>query len=295
MKDLIIEIIKIVTPISVALMVFSAGLGIAPRQVGAYFKERPWLIVRALAAALILVPAAALALILILKPPLPVAIGLAILVSCPPASLMILATPKLGKGSAPFMATLHLCLATLAIVTVPATLDLISRPLGFRATVHLGSMAWILARTIVLPLLLGMTVRAFAGHFADQRARAFALAGNIGLAAVVLIAVVALFPALLKMEPRSYLVMAVVSATALAIGELLGPADRNEKTSMAVECGVRHPTVALTIGISSFSQALALPVLVACILTFILVAVVYLAVVRGRQSLAPRQAATPTA
>jgi len=293
MKDLIIEIIKIVAPISVAVIVFSQGLGIAPGQVLAYFRERPWLMLRALAAALILVPAAALGIIFILKPPLPVGIGLAILVSCPPAPLMISATPKLGKGSAPFMASLHLCMAALAIITVPLVLDVISRPLGFHATVDIAPLAWILARTIILPLLLGMAVRAVATAFADERARTFALVGNIGLGLVVLIAMVALFPMLLKMDIKSYLVMAAVGATALAIGDLLGPADRNEKTSMAVECGVRHPVLALTIGTESFSQAQALPVLAPCILTFIALATVYL-VVRGRLTPAAAPAVTPT-
>ena len=294
MKDVIIEIIKIAAALSVALIVFSQGLGIAPSQVGAYFRQRPWLLLRSLIAALVLVPIVALALIFLLKPPLPVAIGLAILVSCPPAPLMISATPKLGKGSAPFMASLHLCMAALAIVTVPAVLDLISIPLGFQAIVDLPTMTWILARTIVIPLLLGIAVRGFLPSFADQRARAFALAGTIGLALVVVIATVALFPDMLKMDPKSYLVIAVIGAASLVIGDLLGPADRNEKTTLAVECGVRHPVLALTIGVESFSKAQALPVLVPCVLTFILVAMIYL-VIRGRMTPTARPAATPTA
>ncbi len=293
MKDLIIEVIKIAAALSVALIVFSQGLGIAPSRVGAYFRQRPWLLLRSLAAALIVVPIVALALILALKPPPAVAIGLAILVSCPPAPLMISAAPKLGKGSAPFMASLHLCMAALAIVTVPAILDLISIPLGFQAIVNLPAMTWILARTIVIPLLLGIAVRGVLPGFADQRARAFSLAGTIGLALVVVIATVALFPDLLKMDPKSYLVIAVVGAASLAIGDLLGPADRNEKTTLAVECGVRHPVLALTIGVESFSKAQALPVLVPCVLTFILLAMIYL-VIRGRMAPSAKSAAAPT-
>jgi len=68
MRDLVVEILKIVAPVSVGLIVFAQGLGIAPSLVGTYFKERPGLMLRALVAALVLVPAAALALILVLKP-----------------------------------------------------------------------------------------------------------------------------------------------------------------------------------------------------------------------------------
>src|SRR5208282_6282077 len=98
--------------------------GIAPKPVLTYFTERPWLMLRSLAAALVLVPAASLAIILALKPAPSVAIGLAILVACPPAPLMIKATPKLGGGSAPFMACLHMSLALLAFLSVPVVLDL---------------------------------------------------------------------------------------------------------------------------------------------------------------------------
>jgi bile acid:Na+ symporter, BASS family len=291
MKDLIIQIIKIVAPIAVALVVFAQGLGISPGQVWAYFRERPWVILRALAAALVLVPIVALALILVLKPPIGVAIGLAILVACPPAPLMISATPKLGKGSAPFMASLHLCMASLAIVTVPAILYLISKPLGFDATVSLPAMVWILARTIVIPLVLGLALRGLAPRLADRFERPVALAGTIGLVLIILVASVALFPILLKMDLKSYLVIALVGAAALAIGDLFGPPDRNERTTLAVECGVRHPVLALTIGAESFSQAQALPVLVPCVLTFILVAMIYL-FIRGRMAPAAKPAAT---
>jgi BASS family bile acid:Na+ symporter len=145
MKELIIEILKIVAPISVALIVFAQGLGIAPGQVLGYWKERPGLMLRSLVAMLVLVPAAALAFILLLKPSTGVAIGLAILVACPPAPLMLKAAPKKGGANAAFMATLHLTLAALAFVTVPIVLNLLSRPLGFEADVDLGAMARILA------------------------------------------------------------------------------------------------------------------------------------------------------
>ena len=281
MKDLIVDILKIITPISVALVVFCQGLTVPPGEVGAYFKERPWLILRSLAAVLILVPAAALALILVLKPSPAVAVGLAVLVACPPAPLMIATAPKLGKGNIAFMASLHLTLAAVAIVTVPAILYLISIPLGFQASVGLPPLVWILARTILIPIALGLAVRALFPAFADKRGRALALIGTIGLGIVVLVALVAFFPMLLKMDPWSYLVIAVVGAAGLAIGHFAGPADAREKTILAVECGVRHPALALTIGVANYSLARTLPVLVPCVLTFILVAMVYM-FIRGR-------------
>jgi BASS family bile acid:Na+ symporter len=281
MKGLVLDILKIVAPLSVALIVFAQGLGIAPSQVVIYLKERPWLMLRSLVAALVLVPAAALALILVLGPTPGVAIGLAILVACPPAPLMLKAAPKMGGGSAAFMASLHLSLAALAFVTVPVVLYLLSIPLGFHADVDLAAMAWILARTILVPIGLGMAVRAFSSRFADRAGPVLAKAGTIGLAVVVLFALAAFYRSLLNMDAWSYLVIVAVSVVALAIGHLLGPRDPHERTTLAVECGVRHPVLALTIAAANFSPQKALPVLVPCVLAFVVVAMVYL-VWRGR-------------
>jgi BASS family bile acid:Na+ symporter len=189
---------------------------------------------------------------------------------------MLKATPNLGKGSAAYMAALHLSLAVLAFVTVPIGLYLLSIPLGFQADVDLVAMAKILGRTILGPVILGLVVRAFFAKFADTFGPKLDMIGAIGLLLVVLAALVAFFPALLAMDPWSYLVIVAVSAAALAIGHLLGPPDAGERTTLAVESGVRHPVLALTIAASNFTPQQALPVLVPCVLAFIVVAMAYL-------------------
>jgi BASS family bile acid:Na+ symporter len=281
-KELIMEVLKIVAPLSVAFVVLSQGLGIAPGRVAAYFREQPALMLRALLAALVLVPLAALALIVLLKPAPGVAIGLAILVACPPAPLMLKAATKKGGGSPEFMASLHLSLALLAFPAVPTILYLLSIPLHFKSEVDLGVMAWILARTILIPVGLGLIVRGFAPALADKLAPILGKIGSIGLLVVVLFALAALYPTLLKMDAWSYLVIALVSVVALAIGHFLGPNEPSEKTILAVECGVRHPVLAITIAASNYSPQQALPVLVPCILTFIAIAMVYM-IWRGKQ------------
>jgi len=276
MKEIIIPILKIVAPIAVALIVFAQGLKVSPSEVMTYFTERPWLMLRSLVAVLVLVPAAALAIILLLKPSPEVAVGLTILVSCPPAPLMLKGAPKIGGGGAAYMASLHLSLAALAFITVPLSLDLLSMPLGFQSEVDLTAMAMILGRTILIPVGLGLAVRSFFPQFADTVGPKLDKAGAIGLLVVVLFALVALLPALLKMDPWSYLVIVAVCAAALAIGHGIGSSQPRERTILAVESGVRHPVLAITIAASNFTPQKALPVLVPCVLVFIAVAMVYL-------------------
>ena len=276
MRDLIIEGLKIIAPLSVALIVFAEALGISPAGVVAFFRDRPVVMLRSLVAALILVPAAALGLILALDPPPAVAIGLAIFVACPPAPLMIKAAAKKG-GDPAFIASMHLSLAALAIITVPAVLHVLAIPLEFSASVDPVSLLAILAKTILLPIGLGLTARAVFPAVADRFAAPLGTIGSIGLLIVVLAVAGVLYRALLDMEAWSYGVIAAVAAAALAIGHLMIGSEYSEKrTVLAVECAVRHPGLAIAIGTSNFTAQETLPVLVPCIITFMVIANVYL-------------------
>ena len=277
MRDLIIEGLKIIAPLSVALVVFAEALGISPSGVFGFFRERPLVMLRSLVAALILVPAAALGLILVLQPAPAVAIGLAILVACPPAPMMIKTAAKKGGADAAFMASLHLALAALAIVTVPLVLRALATPLGFSADVDPVALLWILAKTILLPIGLGLAARALFPAVADRFAAPLGKIGSVGLLVVVVALVGVLYRALLSMDAWSYVVIAAVAVAALAIGHLMiGSQYADKRTVLAVECAVRHPGLAIAIGTTNFTAQATLPVLVPCIVTFMVIANAYL-------------------
>ena len=224
-----------------------------------------------------------MAIILVLKPSPGVAIGLAILVACPPAPLMLKTATHLGKGSAAFMASIHLSFAALAFLTVPAVLYVISQPLGFYADVDLGNLLWTLGRTILIPVGLGLILRGVAPAFADRIVPILTRVGTIGLLITIIVVLAVLVSTILKMDAWSYLVIATVCVTAVLIGHLLGPVDPSEKTVLAVECGTRHPVLAFAIVTMNFTAARALPVMGPIILTFIIIAVIYMAL-RGKRT-----------
>jgi len=277
MTEFIADVLKLLAPLSVACIVFAQGLVVAPRLVLDPLKWRE--VPRILIAVLLLVPAAALAILLGLHADKPLAIGLAILVACPPAPLMFSNAPKKG-ASAAFMARLHLGLSALAFVTVPAVLYVLSGALGFKAQINLGTMGWILARTNLAPIILGVAIRGLAPTVAARLAPIVGRAGSIGIVVVVIALLAKFYPALLQMDRWSYLIIALVSVAALAIGHFAGSYDPHERTGLAIECGVRHPALAITIASVNFGSERALPVLVPCVLTFIAIATVYLTVRR---------------
>jgi len=290
MKEIVVHALKIVAPFSVAFIVFAQGLSTDPGRVLDLFEHRPWLLLRVLLAVLGLVPAAALAILLGLHPVSGIAIGLAILVSCPPAPLMVSTASSKG-ASAAFMVSLHFGLSALAFVTVPAILYVLSSALGFEADIDLGKMAWTLARTNLLPLGFGLIVRHLFPAAADRLAPVLGKAGKAGVLVVVLFLLVSLYPALLNIDTWSYFTIALVSVSALTIGHFAGPDDPRERAGLAIECGVRHPALAIAIASATLSPSTALLVIFPCVLTLAVIALVYLAVVPSLYTRA--QAALP--
>ncbi len=275
MKELILETVRIALPLSVAVSMFAQGLSIVPSQL-ALFKERPLLMFRSLMVVLFLVPIAALIVILLLKPSPAVAIGLAILVASPAAPMMLVKVPKKG-GSLAYMASLHLSLALLALITVPITLDLLSTALGFQAEVGVFAVARVVGMTILVPVCLGILIRFFFPKVARTVGPALARVGGVVLLILVLCVVAITYGLLLKMDLRSYFVMATVVTVSMAIGHWLGPGDAAERTTLAMESAARHPGLAMTIATLNFSPQQALPVLVPYLVVFMVLTTIYLA------------------
>jgi BASS family bile acid:Na+ symporter len=73
---------------------------------------------------------------------------------------------------------------------------------------------------------------------------------------------IALIPLLIKMLPGAValigngnvLTIAVVIVAALGIGHLLGGPDPDDRTTLALACGARHPGVALAIANANFAD-----------------------------------------
>jgi BASS family bile acid:Na+ symporter len=274
MKELILSIVEIGLPLSVVASVFAQGLNIVPRQL-VPFKERPLLILGSLVVVLFLAPIAALVIILLLKPSPAVAIGLAILMASPVAPTILVKVPKKG-GSLAYMASLHLSLALLALLTVPITLDLLSKALGFQVEVGVLTVARVVGMTIFVPVCLGIVVRSFFPRVADTIAPALAKVSGVMLLILALLIVAMTYDLLMKMDLWSYFVMAVVVAVSVAIGHWFGPPDAEQRTSLAMESAARHPGLAMTIAALNFSRQEALPVLIPYLLVFTVITTVYL-------------------
>jgi BASS family bile acid:Na+ symporter len=275
MKEILLDIIKIGLPLSLMGIMFAQGLKLAPGPQLAFFREHTLLMLRSFVAVLVLVPLAALAIILLLKPSPAIVIGLAILAASPAAPFQLLNIAKKG-GSLVYLGTLHLSLALLAIITVPAVLYLLSQALGFQAEVGAFQVAKTVGQTIFLPVILGIVVRSFFPKAADKIGPALGKVAEMVLYVLALPILVKTSELLLKMDLWSYVVMAIFIIANLAIGHALGPREAQARTTLAMESGARNFGLAVTIGALNFSQGKALSVFIPYIILFVVISTIYL-------------------
>jgi BASS family bile acid:Na+ symporter len=275
MKEVLFDIIKIGLPLSIMGTVFVQVLMLAPGQQLAFFKEHPLLMLRSLVVVLVLVPIAALAVILLLKPSPAIVIGLAILAASPAAPFQFRNIAQQG-GSLVYLGTLHVSLALLAIITVPAVLYLLSHALGFQAEVGVFQVAKTVGQTIFLPVILGRVVRAFFPKAADKIGPALGKVAKIAVYVLALPVLVKTSELFLKMGLWSYVVIAIFIIANLAIGHVLGSRDAQERTTLAMESGARNFGLAVTIGVLNFSREEALPVFIPYMILFVVISTIYL-------------------
>lgn len=275
MKEIVSEVIKIGLPLSLMAVMFALGLKLALGQSLVFFKEQPGLMVRSLGVVLVLVPLAALAIILLLDPAPAVMVGLVIVAASPASPSQLMKFGKTAQGLA-FLASLHMFLVLLAIISVPAVLYLLSRALGFQAEVDAVQVAKSVGQTVLVPVALGVLFRHFFANAADRIGPSLGKVATVVLYAFLIPILLKTFGLVLAMDLWSYGVMAIFIITNLALGHLLGPRDAEQRTILAMESGGRNFGLALTIAALNFSQDKALAVLIPYLILFIVISTIYL-------------------
>ena len=115
--------------------------------------------------------------------------GLAILAASPAATFQLRNIYKKG-GSPAYLGALHLSLALLAIITVPAVLYLLSEALGFQAEVSVFQVGKTVVQAVLLPVVVGMVLGAVFPKLAGQIRPPLSRIFEIGLVAVAVLLVI---------------------------------------------------------------------------------------------------------
>lgn len=283
------KLVPLLLQASIFLIVFSLGLR-ATLSDALYLFRRPRRLLRAIVAMQLVTPlfAAALAAALSLTPA--VEIALVALAVSPVPPLLPGKQYKVG-GATPYVLGLLVAISALSIVVVPAVLGLLGVLLSRPVRVPVGVIFAVLAKSIYLPLALGVVVQRFAPSLAGRLASGISTVAGLVLLVAVVAVLVAAWPALgLLVGNGTLLAIAATNVFALATGHLLGGPDPDERGVLALATAARHPGIAMAIaGANVPGERLVGP---AVLLYLIVNALVTIPYVRWRQRLHAELAGT---
>jgi BASS family bile acid:Na+ symporter len=242
----------------------SMGLSLTTKQIVEPLKDTK-LVVLALVANFILVPIMAYALTILLSLDESLSIGL-ILVSMAAGAPFLPKLVEVAKGNTPFSVGLMVLLMVVTIVYLPLVLPLVLTGVE----VNPLDIARSLIIMMLIPLAIGLFIKARYEDAAEKIRPTFASASNIAILALIVLGVVLNFESMIALVgSRGLLAAALFVAGALLAGYLLGGKDRSIKSVMALGTGQRNISAALVVAAQNFDSDVITFVLVFSIIGFI--------------------------
>ena len=268
-------LILFVLKASILLNVFAIGLKAGVHD-ATYMFRRPGKLAKALLAMNILMPLFAVAFVLAFHLKHAVEVALVALAVSPVPPIL---PRKLRKAGATESDTIGLLVAVgiLAIVFVPAAMEILERVFHVPLRMTFASVAALIFVTIILPLALGIAVHTLAPVAADRLVNPIAKIASIAL---LLCAVVILFsgaPAIWELTGNGTLVaIAAFVLVGLLIGHFVGGPKPENRTGLALATASRHPGIAIALAVANFpEEKLAISAVLLYLLVNILVSIPY--------------------
>ena len=246
-------LILFVLKASILLNVFAIGLKASVHD-ATYMFRRPGKLAKALLAMNILMPLFAVAFVLAFHLKHAVEVALVALAVSPVPPIL---PRKLRKAGATESDTIGLLVAVgiLAIVFVPAAMEILERVFHVPLRMTFASVAALVFITIILPLALGIAVHTLAPVAADRLVNPIAKIASIAL---LLSAVVILFsgaPAIWELTGNGTLVaIAAFVLVGLLIGHFVGGPKPENRTGLALATASRHPGIAIALAVANFPE-----------------------------------------
>ena len=268
------QAVALALQVSIMTMVLGFGLR-ATRSDLLLILRRPALLARSLLSVFVVMPIATGIMIETFELVRPVEIALMALAISPVPPLLPGKERKAG-GAMDFGVGLLVLLAALAIVAMPAALELLEWYFGVSLDVSPGLVANIALKTILGPLALGALIRAIAPAVAER------LSGRVTRLASILL-LLALLPVLFVELPAAWAMVHDGTVVAIVIfivigltaGHVLGGPDPHEASVLALATASRHPAIAFAVASANFPDERFGGVIVLYLITGAIVTVPY--------------------
>jgi BASS family bile acid:Na+ symporter len=259
-----LQTIGVCAAATVFVVMLSVGLAIPPERLG-YFWRTPMPLLRGALSVLVLVPLLALLVVTHVDLPMPVKIGIMAMSISPGAPIALRRSLEAGAHDA-FAPCLQLVVVTLAIVTIPLSIEFLdilyfgnarADPLAIARQVFLAQL---------LPLSIGIGLRWLRPAFAIKAERVLARVGNLLFALLGVVIVANVWTTAIGVGLPAIACAIGLSVASIGAGLLLGSPDPDTRPGMAVVSAMRNPGLALLLASANH----AVPGVIAMILAYVL-------------------------
>jgi len=226
-------------------VMLDVGLGVVLREFRWVWRH-PGLVARSLFAVLIAVPALALLVCRLLGIPRPVEIGIVLMAISPGAPVALRRSLGAG-GHRSFAPALQILLALIAVVSMPLSIAALDHYYAGHASVAPGHVARQVFIAQLIPLGIGILTRKAFPTLASSLSRWIGPLGTILLVVLATLAIVDVWEVVAHAGARVGLAIALTTASALAVGHLMGGPDEGTRTAVAISSAARNPGLALLV------------------------------------------------
>jgi len=260
-------VVSVVIRTSIVLMLLSVGLSATPAQALSVLRS-PMRLAQSIGTMMLVMPlfTAILASALELQPDVQfVLVALAV----SPVPPFWPSKSKHGGGDESYTVGLLVASSLLSVVTIPIVLKTFAVIFSVNIAVPVTTIARVTSAMVMLPLLIGMIIRALAWGFAYRAARPVGRAGTGLLALGALLILVRAWPSMSALiGDGTILTLAAFTMIGLIAGHVFGGPAEDERTALALACSTRHPAIALSVAMANYPSS---PRVVPTILLYLLV------------------------
>lgn len=282
-------VIAIGLPVALAVIMVGIGLSLTLADFRAQARTPRATIIGTLGQVLV-VPAIGIAVALLMDLPPIMAMGLVLVAACPGGSTSNLVT-YLARGNVALSIILTVVASLVVIVTLPGWMDVAGRLLpdaaGLEVTVPLGQTFGLLVGVILVPVAIGMVIRAKAPALAATLERGMSALGALVLILAIAAVAVDLGGEIVDMVVATGPAVLVFNLAVILVGGALAwiaRIDRASQLALAVEYGIKNSTLGLVIALTVVGdEEFAVPAAVYSIVMY-LTAVIVIAI--GRRIMA---------
>lgn len=282
-------VIAIGLPVALAVIMVGIGLSLTLADFRAQARTPRATIIGTLGQVLV-VPAIGIAVALLMDLPPIMAMGLVLVAACPGGSTSNLVT-YLARGNVALSIILTVVASLVVIVTLPGWMDVAGRLLpdaaGLEVTVPLGQTFGLLVGVILVPVAIGMVIRAKAPALAATLERGMSALGALVLILAIAAVAVDLGGEIVDMVVATGPAVLVFNLAVILVGGALAwiaRIDRASQLALAVEYGIKNSTLGLVIALTVVGdEEFAVPAAVYSIVMYLTAVIV---IVIGRRIMA---------